>query len=232
LLRCVPVSKSPARALQWAFDTFRRNFLAFLALAAVVTALRFVQPYVTEPVAAQWLGCAEAPTPEELEACLSGSTGALVLTGLITLVFLILSFLATIGVYRAALRSTLGQTPTFADMLTGQYIGRYIRVVLLQGILVFTGLLLFIFPGLIVAFLVQLAHLYVLDRGYGAIEAVRASVIAIGRNLLPAIVMTLIALALLFLAFLFTPLTLLALPFYALFTAHLYRQFNDEVVVG
>lgn len=222
--------KSPGLAFRWALQTFRRNVLAYLALAAVVVALRFAQPYLTEPVASGWLSCTLESTPEQVSACLSATAGSLFATAALSLAFIILTLLASVGVWRAALRSTVGQPPSFADLLSGQYFGKYVRVVLLQIVLFFVGLMFFIVPGLLIAFFVQLAHVFVLDRGYGAIEAVRASFITVARNIGPVLLMSLIIIGLLIPGFLFAPLILLGLPLSALFVAHLYRQFNDEVV--
>jgi uncharacterized membrane protein len=224
------VPKSPALAFRWALETFRRNLLAFLLLSAVVVALRFGQPYVIEPIASGWLACTVEPTPELASACLSAAFGSFIATAVLALAFIVVTLIASIGVYRAALRSTLGQPPSFADLLSGEYFGTYVRVIVLQMIMVFIGLVLFIIPGLIVLFFVQLAHLYVLDRGYGAIEAIRASFITIGRNIGVAIIMSLITIALFLPGFLFVPLIFLGLPIYALFVAHMYRQLNDQPI--
>jgi len=229
--RCFgPVPKSPGLAFRWALHTFGRNVLAFLLLSAVVVALRFGQPYVIEPVASGWLACTVEPTPELVSTCLSASIGAFVATAVLALAFIVLTLMAAIGVYRAALRSTLGQPPSFADLLSGENFGKYVRVILLQMAIFFVGLMLFIVPGFIFLFFVQLAHLYVLDRGYGAIEAVRASVVTIARNLGTAMLMTLITIALFLPGFLFVPLIFLGLPIYALFVAHMYRQLNGEPI--
>ena len=60
-----------------------------------------------------------------------------------------------------------------------------------------------------------------------------ASVRAVTRNFGPALLMTLINMMVLVIGGLFFGLfTLLTLPFSCLFTAHLYRQFNQEPVVS
>ncbi len=218
--------------MRWAFDTFRSNLLAFIALAGVVTALRFVQPSVAEPFTETWLACASLTDQDAVAVCVSESSGTLLSTGALSLLLVFVTFFATIGVYRAALRSTLGHAPSFADMLTTQYLGKYIGVVLAQLVLVLAGLVAFIFPGLIIALFIQFAHLYTLDKGYGVVEAIKASFTAIGRNIGPALLMTGLAVLLALPGVLFSLLTLLSLPMFALFTAHMYRQFNREVVVG
>ncbi len=228
----MPEQPSIRLALRWAFDTFRSNLLAFLALAGVVTALRFAQPWAAEPFAESWLACAALTDQDAVVVCVSQSSGTLLTTGALSLLLVFVTFFATIGVYRAALRSTLGHSPTFADMLTTQYLGKYLAVVLAQLVLVLAGIVAFIVPGLIIALFIQFAHLFTLDKGYGVVESIKASFAAIGRNIGPALLMTGLAVLLALPGVLFSILTLASLPMFALFTAHMYRQFNREVVVG
>lgn len=218
-------------AISWAFDTLRRNAIAFIALAAVVVAISFAQQIVMEPVNAVIEQCLITSDVVGVDTCSDSisllSFGSAVLGFLLFL----LTFLATIGVYRAALRTTQGHQPSFADMLTGQYVGKYVLVTLAQLGLIITGLLACILPGLLIGFFVQLAQYYVLDKGYGVGAALKSSLTVISQNPLPALVITLFALLVLVLGSVFFGLlTLITLPFTALFTAHLYRQFNGEPI--
>ena len=70
-----------------------------------------------------------------------------------------------------------------------------------------------------------------LDRGYGAGTAIKASFKAIKSYLGPAVLLTLMNIAVSLVgSMLFGILTLMTLPFVALFTAHMYRQFNQETI--
>jgi uncharacterized membrane protein len=224
---------SVGHAFSWAIATFRHNAVPFLALAGVVTLIQFAQQWAVDPVATVLTECFDVESPIDPEICVQ-TFGSTLRNGIVLgLVFFVLTFLATIGVYRAALRSTRGQSPSFADMLTGENLGAYIRVTLAQLALVLLGLLACIVPGLIAAFFVQLAHYYALDKGYGVQQSLRASFQAIGQHLLPALVMAAVAFGVLLAGtFFFGVLTLLTLPFLALFTANLFRQFNQEPIVG
>ena len=83
-----------------------------------------------------------------------------------------------------------------------------------------------------VIFFLQLGPYYVLDKGMGATDAIRASFESIRTNIGPAAIMTILNVVALLLGSLFFGVaTLIALPFVSLFTAHLYRQFNQEPVV-
>jgi len=88
-------------------------------------------------------------------------------------------------------------------------------------------------PGIIVAFLFQLAPFYALDKGQGVGEALGNSYRATTANIGPALLMTLVNILAAIVGSLFWGiLTLVALPFAALFTAHMYRQFNREEIAA
>lgn len=224
---------SVGAAISWAFDAFRRNALAFIALAGVVVAVSFAQQLATAPLNTVIEQCLLVTESTSVDACSDAISATTLASGLLGLALFVVTFVATIGVYRAALRTTQGQLPSLADMLTGQYLGKYVLVTLAQLGLIILGLIACIVPGIIIGFLVQLAHYYVLDKGYGVGAALKASITVVSRNVLPALVMTAFALLVLILgSFLFGLLTLVTLPFTALFMAHLYRQFNGEPVVA
>lgn len=200
------------KALSWAFDTFRMNAVPLLALAAVVMVTQFV-----------------AQVSQGLfEEAGAGSFVLLILT----FAFLLLAGFAAIGVDRAALRTTQGHEPSFADMLTTQNLGRYILFVMAYIGLTVLGLILCILPAFFVIFFLQLGPFFVLDRGVGVGTAIKSSIDAIRMNIGPAAIMTILNIIVSLSGTLFFGiLTLLTLPFAALFTAHMYRQFNKELVV-
>ena len=220
-------------AISWAFDAFRRNALAFIALAGVVVAVSFAQQRATEPLITVIEQCLLVTESTSVNACGDAISATVFGSAVVGLALFVVTFVATIGVYRAALRTTQGQLPSFADMLTGQYLGKYVLVTLAQLGLIILGLIACIVPGIIIGFLVQLAHYYVLDKGYRVGAALKASITVVSRNVLPALVMTAFALLVLILgSFVFGLLTLVTLPFTALFMANLYRQFNGEPVAS
>ncbi len=222
---------SVGAAISWAFDRFKANAGAFIGLAAVVTVIQFVQQIGARPLENILVDCTDPQTPGQLNACTAAIGASAVAAIVISLVFAVLAFIAQIGVQRAAIRSSLGVTPNFSDMFTTQYLGRYLLFTLCYALLAFVGLILCILPGLAVLFLLQLGPYYILDKGYGVREAMRASFSAVTKNFGPAILMTLFTFIVLLLGGVFFGiLTLVTLPFACLFTAHMYRQFNHEAV--
>ncbi len=226
-----PTRPDVGRAISWSFDRFKSNAAAFIGLAAVVTVIQLLQQLGTRPLESILVDCSNPQTPGQVNACTAAlGIGALV-SIIISLVFVLAAFIAQIGVQRAAIRATQGVKPSFSEMLTTQHLGKYILFMIVYSVLAGLGLILCIAPGIAVLFLLQLGPYYILDKGYGVGEAIKASFRATTRNFGPAIIMTLFTFLVLMLggAF-FGILTLLTLPFASLFIAHMYRQFNGEPI--
>lgn len=218
-------------AISWAFDRFKANAAAFIGLAAVVTVIQLFQQVGTGRVQNILVDCSNPQTTGQVNAC-TAALGASAIAAIgLSLLFSLIAFIAQIGVQRAAIRTTQGIPPTFAQMLTTQNLGRYILFTIVYAVLTVLGLILCILPGIVVLFLLQLGPYYVLDKGYGVGEAIKASFHAVTKNFGPAIVMTLFTFLVLMLGGVFFGiLTLVTLPFASLFTAHMYRQFNREPI--
>jgi len=227
-----PRTQVRAAAL-WSLGTFRTNFLAFVALAAIVAAVQFLQQFSVQPLNDVVNQCSDPETPGQQAACANALTTGVLTAGVVTLFFAIVTIIVSVGVIRAALRATRGQSPGFDALLDGNNLGRYLLFQLAYAFLAGFGILLCILPGLLVIFFFQLGPYYVLDRGMGVKEAFTASARAIRRNLAAAFMMTVLnSLVLILGGLFFGILTLLTLPIATLFTAYLYRQFNDEPVLG
>jgi uncharacterized membrane protein len=116
-------------------------------------------------------------------------------------------------------------------MFTTQHLGKYILYMIVFALFGMLGLLLCILPGLIVFFLLQLGPYYILDKGLSVGDAIKASYSAVSKNIGPALMMTILNVLVQLLGGLFFGLlTLVTLPFACLFTAHMYRQFNQEPI--
>ncbi len=218
-------------AISWAFDTFKANAAAFVGLAAVVTVIQLIQQLSSSSISNMFLNCDDVTTLDQVNSCTATLGVGLVITIFLSVVFGLISFIAQIGVQRAAIRSTQGVTPSFAQMLTGENLVKYILFVIAFAVLFFIGLALCILPGIAVLFLLQLGPYYVLDKGYGVVDAMKASFNAVTKNFGPALIMTIVnALVSILGGISFGLLTLLTLPFASLFTAHMYRQFNKEPI--
>jgi uncharacterized membrane protein len=226
-----PFRADVGAAISWAFDRFKANAAGFVGLAAVVTVIYVLQNVGTNPLQNILVDCSNPQTPGQVNACTAALGLSAIAAIVIALGFALLAFIAQIGVQRAAIRSTQGVPPTFSEMFTTQYLGRYILYMIVFAILGVLGLILCILPGLLVFFFLQLGPYYILDKGYSVGDAVKASYTAVSQNIGPALIMTIINVLVQILGGLFFGLlTLVTLPFACLFTAHMYRQFNREPI--
>ena len=116
-------------------------------------------------------------------------------------------------------------------LTTGKNLVKYIVVAIVFGILTAVGLVLCVIPGLIVIFFLQFAPLYALDKGLGVGDAFRSSIDAVKKAPVPVLLAMIVnAVASFVGGWFFGILTLVALPFAALFTVHVYRQLNAEPI--
>jgi len=220
-------------AVRWSFAVFRRNPTPLILLAAVVAVIQMVQQVATGPLENILTDCSNPQTPGQQAAC-QAALGSGAMTAILTAIgFGILAMVAMIGVYHAALRATLGQAPRFADLYTSQFTLQFVLVTLASMGLTFVGVLLCCLPGLLALFFLQLSPFYVLDSGPGVRESLLRSFRAIRANVAPALLLLLLTLLITTLGSAFYGvLTLLTLPFVALITAHVYRQFNGQQIAA
>lgn len=218
-------------ALSWAFQRLKGSFTGFVALAAVVAVIQVAQQIAAQPLNEILVDCLNPESPGQINACAVAIADGAFSGGSMLFVFTVLGFLATIGVYRAGIRATQGQPPSFAEMFTSENLGKYLLFTLAYIGLTLLGFLACIVPGFLVLFLLQLGPFYVLDKGLGVREAIKASARAMSQNVGPALVMTLLSTLVLIIGGAFYGiLTLVTLPFATLFMAHMYRQFNGEAI--
>jgi len=218
--------------MSWAFNAFKANAAAFLALAAVVVVIQVAAQVSFTPIVNLMTNCLDASSPGQIASCQSASGAGVYLSSLLAFTFSLLAAFATIGVLRAALRTTLGFEPSFADMLTTKFLGRYIGFAIIFQILEGIGIVLCFLPGLVVIFFLELGHYFILDKGLGPIQAIKASFNVSRANVAPA--MTIAAMTVLVLvsgAIFYGLPSLIVLPFAALFTAHMYRSLIAEPAV-
>jgi uncharacterized membrane protein len=164
-------------------------------------------------------------------SCATGLFANLGISLVLAVIFGALGILASIGVYRAALKRSQGETPDFSMLTSGEHLGKFLVVAILYGIASVVGLVLCIIPGIIVIFLFQFAPYYALDKGLSVGEAFGNSYKVVTSNFVPVLIAAIVNAVAAFLGgLLFGILTLVTLPFAALFTVHVYRQLNKEPI--
>ena len=226
-------------AFSWAISKFGQHAAIFIGLAAVVFAIRLIEAILSRVIFNALNNCDNPNVivgsngAISIQNCTVSFGTSILVNVLLGIAFGVLVFLATVGVYRAALKTSLGESPSFQNLTSGENLGAYVVVAIVFGIASIAGLALCILPGLVVIFLFQFAPFYALDKGQGVGDAFGNSYRAVTANFLPVLLAAVINIVATILGgLLFGILTLVLLPFAALFTVHIYRQLNKEPVAA
>lgn len=146
-------------------------------------------------------------------------------------------FLVQLGVYRASLDISQGRTVTFGTFFQFQDIGKVIlAALLLGGAVIVAGIVTFFLGGLgalVVAFFGQFTLLFVLDKSLAPIDAMKASMSLVNKNLGTVVILYLaVAIASGIGGFFLGVGLLVALPVTMLATAYMYRKLQGEPVAA
>jgi len=226
-------------AFSWALAKFQQHAAVLIGLAAVVFLLHAIQSIITNVLINNASNnCANTTITQDANGnvnisngCATGLFANLGITIVMSIIFSILIALATVGVYRAAIRRTQGVTPSFDQLTSGENLGAYIAVAIVYFLASALGIVFCILPGLIIIFLFQFSPFYALDKGQGIGEAFGNSYRAVTANFVPVLLAALVNIVISILSgFVWGVLSLVLLPFGALFTAHVYRQLNREPI--
>jgi hypothetical protein len=150
-------------------------------------------------------------------------------------VFEVISFfvgqVVTLGLYRAALMVTAGETPELGKVFTTDRLGEFIIGSLLYALIVVVGLILCIVPGVIAAVMLYFYGFYILDRNLSATDALRASYDLVRTHAGPVVALLLVALLVYFVGFLLCGIGVLVTgPIALIMVAYGYRVLNNEPV--
>lgn len=220
-------------AFSWTFSKLQQHLVPFLLLALPLLVLGILQFFVQNAIVdALVTDCSDARTLEELANCGSGSFFTTLVAAVIaSIIFGLLVWLVQIGIYRAALKTTRGETPDFQDLLQGTNTGAYMITAIVTGLCIFVGLALCVIPGLIAAFFLALAPIDSLDKGSSVTQAFKSSADIAKRNPVPLLIAAVIFGVASYLGRLtFGILFVILLPIAALFVAHIYRQGKGEPI--
>lgn len=220
---------SVGEAFTWGWTKFTQyvgpfllGVLAYLAVIVVVSVVLF-SVLVGGTVASV------DPATQELR----GGTGFGLVLGYLVVVAVIalLSVFMQAGVIRATLEVADGRRVEVGTFFRFDDVGKVLVAALLVGLGTAVGIVLFVIPGLVFAFLAQFTLFFVIDKRMAPVDAIRASFTMVTRNLG--------AVLLLFLAVYAANLVgsalcgigqLVSFPVGLLATTWLYRRLQDEPV--
>ncbi|UJP39412.1 DUF2189 domain-containing protein [Cellulomonas palmilytica] len=159
---------------------------------------------------------------------------AVLLAGaLISLVAVLVLSVVQAGFIQGALRISRGESLTVDTFFKFKNLPAVILASLLVAALTAVGYALCYLPGIVVAFFAQFTLYYVVDRGTGAVDALKASFQLVRDNLVPAVLIFLgAALASAVGGLVCGVGALVTVPVALLAQAYVYRRLNDEPVAA
>ena len=161
------------------------------------------------------------------------NTFAVLIAGaLITLVSVLLFSIMQAGFIQGALRISRGEPLALDSFFRFKNLTAVILASLLVAVLTSVGYALCYLPGVAVAFFAQFTLYYVVDRGTGAIDALKASFQLVSKNVSTTLLLFLGILVVSFIGGLLCFVgTFVALPVALLAQANVFRRLNAEPVV-
>lgn len=224
-------SPDVGRSALWALRAFRSHAVPLMATAAIVPVLGVPQQVATQPLAG-YADCLLLEVSGSVGACEGLASPATLISVATALGFVVASVLAQFAVIRMALSLVDGRPLSIGSAYSLAGTAVFMGSVLLAMAAVGLGTVLCVVPGLVALFFLQLAPFAALDGQRSVVAALGRSARLVRRNAAPALLLMAIDISAYLLGGLFFGVvTLVTLPFAALVSAHMYRQFNRQPIV-
>jgi len=135
------------------------------------------------------------------------------------------------GIIRASLEISYGRRIEFATFFQFTDFGKVVVAALLVGVLTAVGTALCYVPGIVFAFFAQFTLFFVLDKGLGAVDALKASFSLVNKNLGTVVLLYIGVLVAEFVGYLVCGIGIIvAYPVALLATTYVYRRLLNEPV--
>ena len=126
-----------------------------------------------------------------------------------------------------------GQPVDVSTIVKFDNFGQYLLAALLMGVGTAVGFMLCVIPGIIVFFLGVFFPYFIIDKGMGAIDAIKASIDLVRNNVGQVVILVLLTYVANFIGQLLCGVGLLAsVPVVAIATAYLYKRLLNEPVAA
>jgi len=223
-------------AIKWSWKKFTANVGPILiAILAYVVATAVVVGVLYAILAAAFLRRSSDLTVHDDGSISLGSGPNLIVTtivmAIVVLVTVMLLSIVQAGFVQGALRLTRGESLTVETFFKFKNLNAVILASLLVGVLTAVGYALCYLPGIAFALFAQFTLYYVVDRGAGAMDALKASFELVKNNIGAVLLLVLGLLVLSFIGGLACFVgTFVTLPLSLLTQAYYYRRLNHEAV--
>ncbi|GEA80620.1 hypothetical protein [Cellulomonas uda] len=221
---------------KWGWKKFTENLSPILiAIVAYVVGSIVVIGIWYFVIAGLFLRTSETTIDDEGNITFGSGPGfaaVLLSTALISVVAVLVLSIVQAGFVQGALRISRGEALTVDTFFKFRNLPAVILASLLVAVLTAVGYALCYLPGIVVAFFAQFTLYYVVDRGSGAVDALKASFQLVRDNIVPALLIFLgVALASAVGGLVCGVGTLVTLPVALLAQTYVYRRLNREPVV-
>lgn len=163
----------------------------------------------------------------------AGAFGGLFAFGLLALVNVVVGYVIQAGIIRGGLEISYGRPLSVSTFFQFHDLGRVILASLLVSVLTAVGFVLCYVPGVIVGFFSQFVLLFVVDKGLGPVDAIKASFALVNRNLGTVVVFYLATILVAVIGLLVCLVGILAaFPVIVIAQVYLYRRLQGEQVAA
>lgn len=231
----VPGGSGVGEAFQYGWTKFQQNVGQMIIAIGVWIGVMIVA-YVLLWLLLLAFGAVGTSTNEfgYTEANSLGVFGFLLTLGLGSLFVLAANFIGGAALLRVGLLVTKGEEVSPAKLFSTDNLGPYILTSLLVAAIVFLGSLVTCgLLGFVASFFLFFAPFYSLDRGTSPMEAIRASVTLVNRNIATVIVLFIGAIIAYAIGLVLCVIgVLVAFPVILIAYAYMYRQLNGEPIAA
>lgn len=238
-----PTGFSIGNSFNWGWTKFQQNLgviigavLVYLIIGAIIYGIFFFIQTAILSAGVNTTAVTYDPTTGALTSVDVGGPTIFLSMFVYAIGIIVLSiygFIIQAGVVRGALAITRGKKLEFSDLLPTERLGTVIVAGILVSIMTGIGYLLCIIPALIVAFFSAYVVFFILDKGLGAVAAIKASWGFVNKNLGSLIGLYLASALAIFIGALLCGIGLLvALPVVLLAEAYAFRTLNNEEVAA
>ncbi len=219
-----PGAYSVGTAFSYAFDKFRANWGPLVLITVVLLAVSAV----VQGVGRQVVGTISSSADN-----LGFFSAAMVVSLLFSAMTFVAQLVVQSAITKGALELTRGRPIDIGSAFSGIDWAQIIIAALVVGAATFVGLVLCILPGIAVIFLTSYTNYFIIDHKLSAIDAIRASVGLVSKNVAPLILFFLASL-LVYVVGLCACLVglLVAYPVVAIAQAYTFRTLNGDPVTA
>lgn len=230
-----PESYSVGNAVSYGWNKFKDNAAPLVLLALVVFVGVALIQLLGNVISGALVGTAETTVDPETGMLTTTGGGSFVTTFIVSMLFAALTTVVQlavqVGIIKGSLQLSRGQSVSVGSAFAGVNWGQVILTAVLIGIGTLVGLILCVLPGLIWIFLTSYSLYYVVDRDMGAVDAIKASISMVSKNLGPLFLFWLASMAITILGLCACLVgVLVAYPVVILAQAYTFRTFNNDPV--